>query len=280
MMKWFRFYNEVLDDPKVQRLHPALFKHWVNLLCLASENDEAGDLPDEDSIAFRLRVKPCEVRKILDQLHAAGLLDEVDDASMPRRSGVDAASRSRRFCSHNWTQRQRSSDNSATRVARHRAAKQENVTLQDTLPKRTVDTDTEEETDTDSANALKGVRAKAPSYSSEFEEFWREYPSGYGSKKVAFSRWRELRPDAVLRAEIMAGLREWKQSERWERGFIKAAELWLRDRLWENPPPSQRAASMRRGKSDIEAQMDVIAEVFGLDTTPTEDVYETTGVVR
>ena len=24
-MRWFRFYDEVLDDPKVQRLPPALF---------------------------------------------------------------------------------------------------------------------------------------------------------------------------------------------------------------------------------------------------------------
>ena len=74
-MKWFRFYNEVLDDPKVQKLHPALFKHWVNLLCLASEMGDAGDLPDEDAIAFRLRVRTSEVRRILDQLVAAGLLD-------------------------------------------------------------------------------------------------------------------------------------------------------------------------------------------------------------
>ena len=26
MARWFRFYNEVLDDPKVQKLSPALFK--------------------------------------------------------------------------------------------------------------------------------------------------------------------------------------------------------------------------------------------------------------
>lgn len=280
-MKWFRFYNEVLDDPKVQKLHPALFKHWVNLLCLASEMDDAGDLPGEDAIAFRLRVKPCEVRKILNQLQAAGLLDEVADASMPRQSGVDAASKARRFCSHNWTQRQRSSDNSSTRVARHRAANEEKVTLQETLPKRPVDTDTEEDTDTDGANAPKRARSASISYSPEFEEFWQEYPSGHGSKKVAFQRWRELRPDALLRAEIMAGLRVWKQSDRWDRGFIKAAEIWLRDRLWENPPASVAASKQLSGTEKTMATIQrVMAQRNGSVPAEESNVYETTGVVR
>jgi hypothetical protein len=225
MMKWFRFYNEVLDDPKVQKLHPALFKHWVNLLCLASEMDDAGDLPSEETIAFRLRVKPCEVRAILAKLHAAGLLDEV--------ANVDGASEPRRFCSHNWTQRQRCSDNSATRVAKHRAEKQEKVTLQETLPKRTVDTDT----DTEGANAPKRARSRTIDYTPEFEAFWVEYPSGFGSKKVTFQRWKELRPDPGLIEEIMTGLAAWHRSDRWQRKFIKAAEIWVRDRLWENPPP-------------------------------------------
>jgi hypothetical protein len=236
-MKWFRFYNEVLDDPKVQKLHPALFKHWVNLLCLASELDDAGELPDEGAIAFRLRVKPCEVRKILSQLEAAGLLDEV----APRSSGVDAASMPRRFCSHNWTQRQRASDSSSTRVAKHRAAKEENVTLQETLPKRTVDTDTER----DSATALKRVRVRAIEYTPEFEAFWAEYPPGAGSKKVTFQRWKELHPDPGLIEEIMAGLEAWHRSDRWQRKFIKAAEIWIRDRYWENPPPEAVADRYR-----------------------------------
>ena len=80
-----------------------------------------------------------------------------------------------------------------------------------------------------------------PKYSVAFEEFWRRYPSGFGSKKVSFQRWVELGVDrdASLLAEIMAGLELWLVSERWRRGFIKAAELWLRDRLWENPPPAE-----------------------------------------
>jgi hypothetical protein len=231
MMKWFRFYNEVLDDPKVQKLHPALFKHWVNLLCLASEMGDAGDLPNEDAIAFRLRVRTTEVRKILDQLVAAGLLDFCEN---------DAESR--RLSAHNWQGRQRSSDNSAARVARHRAANEEKVTLQTPLPKRKVDTDSDTDTEVEKKNVQ--VRSKKPaSYSPEFEEFWAQYPSGHGSKKETFKRIQQLNPDAALWAEIMTGLAAWHRSEKWVNGFIKAAEAWVSQELWTNPAPPARTVS-------------------------------------
>ena len=54
MSRWFRYYDEALDDPKVQRLSGDLFKVWVNLLSLASKND--GKLPSADDISFRLRI--------------------------------------------------------------------------------------------------------------------------------------------------------------------------------------------------------------------------------
>lgn len=38
-MDWFRLYNRVLDDPKVQRLQPALFREKL-LSALAGEDNE------------------------------------------------------------------------------------------------------------------------------------------------------------------------------------------------------------------------------------------------
>ena len=46
MARWFRMYAEVVDDPKVQRLSPALFRAWVNVLCLAASN--GGVVPVND----------------------------------------------------------------------------------------------------------------------------------------------------------------------------------------------------------------------------------------
>jgi len=97
-MRWFRFYDEVLDDPKVQRLPPALFKHWVNLLCLARRHE--GKLPDDEAVAFALRLPSPKARGILAELQAAGLFDDRTP--------------------HNWRQRQFQSDDAYQRVKRCR----------------------------------------------------------------------------------------------------------------------------------------------------------------
>jgi hypothetical protein len=140
-MKWFRLYSEVLHDPKVQRLSSALFKHWINLLCLANESDTGGLLPCEDDIAFALRIKPSEAHTVMAQLRQAGLMDQTPEG---------------RHFPHNWPQRQRQSDDVASRVRLHRDKKSleyptsedtsnGHVTLHETLLKREVDTDTDTE---------------------------------------------------------------------------------------------------------------------------------------
>jgi hypothetical protein len=103
---WFRAYSEALDDPKVQRLHPTLFKAWFNLLCLASQHD--GVLPSNDDIAFRLRVSAQDAQGYIDELILAGLIDiRADGARTP----------------HNWETRQFVSDTSTERVRKHRKRK-------------------------------------------------------------------------------------------------------------------------------------------------------------
>ncbi len=143
-MKWLRLYDEVLDDPKVQRLHPALFKHWINLLCLASQQAERGTLPDVAGIAFRLRLFPAQAQRVLEQLVSAALVARESDGSHTLPA---------------WQRRQSPSDDVAQRVAKHRGRitekNMENVTLQETLPtallkrnsnaSRRRDTDSEEE---------------------------------------------------------------------------------------------------------------------------------------
>lgn len=117
MSRWFRMYDDVLDDPKVQRLPPDLFKAWVNLLCLASRND--GLLPGIEDIAFALRMSQDVTRDIVVTLSQRGLLDEQDGLSP-----------------HNWQQRQFKSDTAESAKERKRkqrarekeAPKAENVT--------------------------------------------------------------------------------------------------------------------------------------------------------
>jgi hypothetical protein len=102
MTRWFRVYDDLIDDPKVQRLDPSLFKALINLWCLASTNH--GVLPPIDEIAFKLRMKPEKAQRVVTELRAPGLIDDDEMGARP----------------HNWDARQFISDGSTSRVKRFR----------------------------------------------------------------------------------------------------------------------------------------------------------------
>jgi len=136
-MKWFRFYDEVLDDPKCQRLTPVMFRHWVNILCIANRSNQRGTLPAVEHIAFSLRLSEAKTTAVLNDLVTAGLLD---------RNGNET------FSPHGWSSRQRVSDDVAQRVSKHRERNESEPLLKqksnvtDTLPHARA---TEAETETE-----------------------------------------------------------------------------------------------------------------------------------
>jgi hypothetical protein len=99
---WLRLYTSILNDPKVQRLKAEHFKGWINLLCLAKEQD--GILPELPDIAFCLRISETEAQELVSTLQRNGLLD---------KSGEH-------FTPHNWESRQYVTDVSTDRVRRFR----------------------------------------------------------------------------------------------------------------------------------------------------------------
>lgn len=102
MSRWFRFYGDALNDRKVQSLPPELFKAWVNLLCLAcNENGKAFDLAQ---VAFALRLADSKAQSVVGDLLSRGLLDDTAAGLVP----------------HNWNSRQYKSDTSNDRVAKYR----------------------------------------------------------------------------------------------------------------------------------------------------------------
>lgn len=103
MSRWFRFYDDAVNDPKVQALPGDIFKSWVNLLCLASKCD--GLIKSTAEAAWWLRKNETKSAEIIKTLVAASLLDELDD-------GI--------YTPHNWKDRQYQSDSSSERVQRHR----------------------------------------------------------------------------------------------------------------------------------------------------------------
>jgi hypothetical protein len=118
--RWFRMYDELLDDPKVQMLPAADFKSWVNLLCLASRND--GRFPNVSAIAFALRETEDAVSTLLERLLSGGLIER-------RSGGADGA----HYAPYKWDERQYKSDTSTNRVKRFRERyKSQNETAPDT----------------------------------------------------------------------------------------------------------------------------------------------------
>lgn len=138
-MKWFRFYNEVLDDPKVQMLSPELFKFWVNILCITSKND--GVLPSIEAIAYHARASLEATQSHIKALLEAQLLQEFSN-----QHGSWLAP-------HAWAKRQYKSDVSTDRVKRFRNAKRNNIV---TPP----DTDTESDTEQKQIKKEKNIKKK------------------------------------------------------------------------------------------------------------------------
>lgn len=101
MNRWFRFYDDAINDPKVVGLSDECYRGWVGLLCVASKHK--GILPPVSDLSFYLRMKPQRVAALIAQLVSAKLLDRVGETYEP----------------HNWGGRQYISD-STERVKRHR----------------------------------------------------------------------------------------------------------------------------------------------------------------
>jgi hypothetical protein len=198
MSRWFRMYDSVLDDPKVQRLPERFFKVWVNVLCVASRNE--GVLPPIVDLAFMLRMSADETEAAIQALKQAGLLDSDQDIISP----------------HKWAERQYKSDTSTDRVKRFRE--------RSTKQPETVSV-TPPDTDTDTEQKKKAAPAK-----SGFETTCRDL---VGSEPVLisldFHSLEKLVEDGgVTQADVVAGItaamakpdfrpRRWGQFEGWAR---------------------------------------------------------------
>lgn len=126
-LPWFRLYNEVVDDPKVQRLSGAMFKHWINVLCLASKN--GGIVPSLKDVAFKLRINESKAALMLDELLALTLLDAGQEGELRP---------------HNWEGRQYRSDDVTARVQKSRAKRNVTGNADETLHVTPPDTDTDQ----------------------------------------------------------------------------------------------------------------------------------------
>ena len=78
---WIKLYRDLLDDREWHNLDPKAAKMLVMLWLLASEND--GELPDDETIAFRLRLSVQQVKH--DILRLSQWLEQGDISVISKR---------------------------------------------------------------------------------------------------------------------------------------------------------------------------------------------------
>lgn len=210
------------DELGIQEVH--LVGHLSALWCWCLDNCPDGLLPESERVIARGARWIGDAANFINALKKAKFVDETDG----------------RLCVHHWEQyggklieKRR---NNAERQARHRdrrdtnAPPTEGVTVTSPL-----DNALEKSREEKSRVTTPPTPSEGEQYSDEFEsQFWAHYPKGRGSKQAAFKLWRRLsRADKI--AAVLA-LPVFKSGRDWQRGFHSAPEVWLRGRMWENPP--------------------------------------------
>jgi hypothetical protein len=230
LSRWFRVYDDLIDDPKVQQLDPETFKFLVNCWCIASKL--GGNLPDVNQIAFQTRMRADKVSRLLNDLRARQLIDDTDQGLEP----------------HNWKGRQYKSDVSTERVRRFR---ERHGNANETFQKRP------QSTETDNRTERTPIVPKGDD--DLFPEFWDAY-----AKKVQ----RPLAERSYLKAlkktgheTIVAAAKLWRDAV--EEQFRPYPSKWLNQEMWNDPPPVQSERRMNNAERNGTALRTTYEKYFG-----------------
>lgn len=76
-MKWFRFWTEILDDPKIGRLADDEYRAFTYLLAMAAEEEKEGIIPfDPGAIAWRTRLPVDLVNRAIEKLQQLDIISQ------------------------------------------------------------------------------------------------------------------------------------------------------------------------------------------------------------
>ncbi len=200
---WLKLYYEMLDDPKIGQLRPALRWRFVECLLVAGECADDGALPAPAEYAWRVRGNTEEVETDFVQLSEAGLLSQVDG----------------RWIVTKFAERQ-APVSGAERVARYRERKRKQEYYGDETPElpngnegvtiRYTDTDKIRSDKIQKATPLPSYLA-SPDMLNEWGE-WNQYHIERNGKPIPkstallqfedFKRWGEQRSIAAMQYSI------------------------------------------------------------------------------
>lgn len=253
--RWFRAYDEALDDPKIQMLSDKLHRFWWACLCLASKHE--GYLPPVQEIAWRLRKSPEVVADMIAELYERRLLDREGETFSP----------------HNWAYRQFESDISTSRVREFRERKRNaaetsskrDETVSETAPEQThiqnrADTYTETELRApeppppipfpQKPQPPKPTAADLDHISLRWQEFWDLYPRKQ-RQDFAASQYLSL-VTVHCEAAVFACLSRYLASDEVARGVVANPDKWLFEQHrngWQGDWPRARDSPRGNGSS-------------------------------
>lgn len=89
---WIKLYRDIIDDRAINMLADCSFRVLVGLWIIASEDEEhQGNLPDIDTLVFRLRIEKPKIIKALEELKpfleidASAMLADCKQVATPER---------------------------------------------------------------------------------------------------------------------------------------------------------------------------------------------------
>ncbi len=235
MSRWFRFYDDAINDAKVLRLSDAHFRAWVTLLCFASKNN--GELPPAADIALILRTKTSKVAEWLTVLTSVGLMDNEDG----------------RFKPHNWSARQFRSDVSTDRVKRFRNGKR-NVSpdVSETPPYTEAETEAEKTSEANASGADTPIDHRKRLFDEGLPKFARMTGKGPDSCRSFLGKCLAAAGDSAV---VVLGL-----IEDADRNQVADPAAWISARL--------KGAQGAQGNKIIQAADNLIQRVAGFDGPP------------
>lgn len=273
MSRWWRAYDEAVDDPKLCLLNDKQHRAWFNLCCITSQN--GGTLPPIAAVAFKLRMPIMKAKHLIAELVTLGLIDQDETAFTP----------------HNWNARQYKSDvTDPTAASRQKTYRERNkhrngdrnaaVTNTDTRA------DTEQITEADTEQSRKKTtRADAPEddWPKEYGDlFWKAYPRKT-EKLAAMKRLSNVRKSRIVTfADLMAGVNRYAIAvANSDPQYTKHPTTWLNAGCWadETQPGGRNGArdfDQKRGSSssDFFAGMRGLAADLARDGQPSGPAAE------
>jgi hypothetical protein len=213
-MKWFRLWTDILDDVKMLQLSDYEFRMWTYLMAIASEVDSmSGECQlNVKSMSLRCRTQVNHLSRAIETFQSLGMVT-INEAGF--------------IIITNWNKRQYKSDNAYQRVKKFREVSQKrNVSCND------IETAPDTDTDTDKKKYIKKEK-----YSSDFELFWKEYPSKV-AKGDAFKCWSKIngqRPDLSVILSAIQKQKDWRKNANGAfRPEWKHPASWLNKGCWED----------------------------------------------